>query len=59
MLFVLETFTEAMIQPMVDMKPREIIVIDGVFLDSDPLKSTSTCSAAMRASSFFDRRGNS
>jgi adenine-specific DNA-methyltransferase len=39
MLFVLDTFTEAMIQPMVDMKPREIIVIDGVFLDSDPLKS--------------------
>ncbi len=39
MLFVLDTFTEAMIQPMVEMKPREIIVIDGVFLDSDPLKS--------------------
>lgn len=39
MLFVLDTFTEAMIQPMVDMRPREIIVIDGVFLDSDPLKS--------------------
>ncbi|HUX89891.1 MAG TPA: site-specific DNA-methyltransferase [Gallionellaceae bacterium] len=39
MLFVLDTFTEAMIQPMVDMKPREIIVIDGVFHNSDPLKS--------------------
>jgi adenine-specific DNA-methyltransferase len=39
MLFVLDTFTEPMIQPIVDMKPREIIVIDGVFLDSDPLKS--------------------
>ena len=39
MLFILDTFTEAMIQPMVDMKPREIIVIDGVFRDSDPLKS--------------------
>lgn len=39
MLFVLDTFTEAMIQPMVEMKPREIIVIDGVFHDSDPLKS--------------------
>lgn len=39
MLFVLDTFTEAMIQPMVDMKPREIIVIDDVFHDSDPLKS--------------------
>lgn len=39
MLFVLESFTDAMIQPLVDMKPREIITIDGVFLDSDPLKS--------------------
>ena len=39
MVFVLESFTEAMIQPLVDMKPREIIAIDGVFLDSDPLKS--------------------
>ena len=39
MLFILDTFTEAMIQPIVDMKPREIVVIDGVFLDSDPLKS--------------------
>ena len=39
MLFVLDTFTEAMILPMVEIKPREIIVIDGVFLDSDPLKS--------------------
>lgn len=39
MLFVLDTFTEAMILPMVEIKPREIIVIDGVFHDSDPLKS--------------------
>lgn len=39
MLFVLESFTDAMIQPLVDMRPREIIAIDGVFLDSDPLKS--------------------
>lgn len=39
MLFVLASFTDAMIQPLVDMKPREIIAIDGVFLDSDPLKS--------------------
>lgn len=39
MLFVLESFTDAMIQPLVDMKPREIISIDGVFHDSDPLKS--------------------
>jgi adenine-specific DNA-methyltransferase len=39
MLFVLDTFTDAMIQPLVDMKPREIIATDGVFHDSDPLKS--------------------
>jgi adenine-specific DNA-methyltransferase len=39
MLFVLESFTEAMIQPLVDLKPREIVAIDGVFHDSDPLKS--------------------
>lgn len=39
MLFVLDAFTEAMIQPMVELKPREIIAIDGVFHDSDPLKS--------------------
>lgn len=39
MLFVLDSFSDAMIQPLVDMKPREIIAIDGVFHDSDPLKS--------------------
>ena len=39
MLFVLESFTDAMIQPLVELKPREIIAIDGVFLDSDPLKT--------------------
>lgn len=39
MLFVLEHFTESMIVPLVAMKPREIIVIDGVFNDSDMLKS--------------------
>lgn len=39
MLFVLESFTDAMIQPLVDMKPGEIISIDGVFHDSDQLKS--------------------
>jgi adenine-specific DNA-methyltransferase len=39
MLFVLESFTDDMIQPLVDMKPREIIAIDGVFLDFDPLMS--------------------
>ncbi len=39
MLFVLDGFCEAMIQPLVELKPREIIVIDGVFKDSDPLKT--------------------
>jgi adenine-specific DNA-methyltransferase len=39
MLFLLEDFTEAMIQPLVDLKPREIIAIDGVFQDSDTLKT--------------------
>lgn len=39
MLFVLESFSEAMIDPLADMRPREIIVIDGVFQDSDMLKS--------------------
>lgn len=39
MLFVLDTFAEAMIQPLVDLKPREIIAIDGVFQDSDTLKT--------------------
>jgi len=39
MLFVLDSFCDSMIQPLVNLKPREIIVIDGVFHDSDMLKS--------------------
>lgn len=39
MLFVLESFSQEMIVPLVEMKPREIITIDGVFNDSDMLKS--------------------
>ena len=39
MLFVLASFNEAMIQPLVDMRPRELIAIDGVFHDSDTLKT--------------------
>ena len=39
LLFVLESFTDDMIQPLVDLKPREIIASDGVFLDSDTLKT--------------------
>ncbi|MBS3961825.1 MAG: site-specific DNA-methyltransferase [Sandarakinorhabdus sp.] len=39
MLFILDSFTQAMIMPLVKMKPREIIAIDGVFNDSDMLKT--------------------
>lgn len=39
MLFVLESFDESMIVPLVTMKPREIIAIDGVFKDSDMFKT--------------------
>ena len=39
MLFVLVSFTEAMTPPLVALKPREIIAIDGVFHDSDTLKT--------------------
>lgn len=39
MLFVLESFTLEMIVPLVEMKPREIIAIDGVFNNSDMLKT--------------------
>ena len=39
MVFVLASFTEAMTVPLVAIKPREIIAIDGVFKDSDMLKT--------------------
>ena len=39
MLFVLDSFSETMIQPLMDMNPQQIIAIDGVFLDSDTLKT--------------------
>jgi len=41
MLFILESFAEAMIVPLVEMKPKphEIIAIDGVFNDLDMLKT--------------------
>ena len=39
MLFVLDRFSEAMIQPLLDLQPCEIIAIDGVFHDSDTLKT--------------------
>ncbi|MGQ0620875.1 MAG: site-specific DNA-methyltransferase [Panacagrimonas sp.] len=39
MLFVLETFTEPMIETLLAYKPREIIALDAVFQNSDPLKT--------------------
>ena len=39
MLFVLDPFSDAMILPLVALKPREIVAIDGVFNDSDMLKT--------------------
>lgn len=39
MLFLLDSFTESMIQPLVGLRPREIVAIDGVFKDSDTLKT--------------------
>jgi adenine-specific DNA-methyltransferase len=38
-LFALDGMDEAMIQPLVELKPRQLIAIDGVFRDSDTLKS--------------------
>jgi adenine-specific DNA-methyltransferase len=39
MLFVLDGFTEEMIEPLLALKPREIIALDSAFHDSDELKS--------------------
>lgn len=39
MLFVIESFTEEMIEPLLVMNPREIIAVDSVFQDSDELKT--------------------
>lgn len=39
MLFVLENFTESMIEPLLKLKPREVIALDSVFHDSDELKT--------------------
>ena len=39
MLFVLERFTLEMIEPLMALKPREIVALDSVFHDSDDLKS--------------------
>jgi len=39
MLFVLERFTFDMIEPLLELKPHEIVALDSVFHDSDELKS--------------------
>jgi adenine-specific DNA-methyltransferase len=39
MLFVLESFTEPMIDALLKLRPDEIIALDSVFRDSDPLKT--------------------
>lgn len=39
MLFVLKSFTESMIDPLLKLKPREVIALDSVFHDSDELKT--------------------
>jgi adenine-specific DNA-methyltransferase len=39
MLFVLDTFSVEMIEPLLALKPKEIITLDSVFHDSDELKS--------------------
>ena len=39
MLFVLECFTLDMIEPLIALKPREIVALDSIFHDSDELKS--------------------
>jgi adenine-specific DNA-methyltransferase len=39
MLFVLDGFTEEMIEPLLAIKPREMIALDSAFHDSDELKS--------------------
>lgn len=39
MLFVLQTFSEPMIQALLALKPREVIALDSVFQNSDQLKT--------------------
>lgn len=39
LLLVLDCINEAMIQPLVDRKPREIVVLDALFEGTDPLRS--------------------
>ncbi len=39
MVFILERFTLEMIEPLLALKPREVVAIDAVFHDSDELKT--------------------
>jgi adenine-specific DNA-methyltransferase len=39
LVFILEQFTIDMIEPLLALKPREVVAIDAVFQDSDELKS--------------------
>jgi adenine-specific DNA-methyltransferase len=39
MVFVLESFTIDMIEPLLALKPREVVAIESVFHDSDELKT--------------------
>jgi len=39
MVFILEKFTLEMVEPLLGLKPREVVAIDGVFHDSDELKT--------------------
>lgn len=39
MLFVLDEFAEEMIEPLLGLKPQEVIALDSVFHDSDELKT--------------------
>lgn len=39
MMMILDEFNEAMIGPLIERKPEQLIVLDTVFRDSDPLKS--------------------
>jgi len=39
LLMILEGFSEAMIEPLIERSPEQIVALDSVFEDSDPLKS--------------------
>ncbi|QKK03009.1 MAG: site-specific DNA-methyltransferase [Pseudomonadota bacterium] len=39
LLLLLEGFAESMIEPLIERKPEQIVALDSIFEDSDPLKS--------------------